>query len=166
MMFRLFTLLFLSLVACTPETHVQKQELFQVSTIDALMQGVYDGNTSLKELSENGDFGIGTFNTLDGELILENGTFYQVKSDGKVYRPSDEIKTPFASVVHFAPEDSIAINNLDFLKLKQVIDSLMGSQNYFYAIRLEGNFETVHTRSVPAQVKPYRPLIEVTQKQP
>lgn len=161
-------LLLWSLTGCTPSAPIQVQEqaLFQVSTIDALMQGVYDGNTSLKELAANGDFGIGTLNALDGELILENGQFFQVKSDGKVYRPSSETLTPFASVVKFAPEDSILVHDLDFPKMQHLVDSLMKSSNYFYAVRLEGKFESVHTRSVPAQQKPYPELVAVTKNQP
>lgn len=111
------------LVACSPmaPTQVTEQALFQVSTIDALMQGVYEGNTTLTGLSGKGDFGIGTINTLDGELVFENGKFFQVKADGKVYRPSGDIQTPFASVVKFAPEDSMKVHDLDYTKLKQFI---------------------------------------------
>jgi acetolactate decarboxylase len=158
----------LGLVGCSPQTPklVTEQALFQVSTIDALMQGVFDGNTKLSELSKKGDFGIGTLNALDGELVLENGQFFQVKADGKVYRPSGETLTPFASVVKFAPEDSMEVHNLDFSKLKHLVDSLMRSSNYFYAIRLDGQFESVHTRSVPAQQKPYPELVVVTRVQP
>ena len=159
-----------SVAGCSPGTQspnkIHEQVLFQVSTIDALMQGVFDGNTSLTELAENGDFGIGTLNALDGELVLEDGQFFQVKSDGKVYRPSGETLTPFASVVKFAPEDSFKVQDLDFLQLQHLVDSLMGSANYFYAIRLEGKFDSVHTRSVPAQQKPYPQLVEVTRLQP
>ena len=54
----------------------RQQKLVQVSTIDALLQGVYDGNTSLQTLGKYGDFGIGTFNGLDGEMILLEGHFY------------------------------------------------------------------------------------------
>ena len=142
------------------------QRLFQVSTIDALLQGDYDGSVSLKELSPHGDFGIGTVHALDGELIIENGLFYQIKADGKVYQPSLELKTPFASVVKFLPEDSMVVQNLDFDQLKMLVDSLMTTCNYFFAIRLEGEFDSVHTRSVPMQQKPYPPLVVVTQKQP
>ena len=159
----------IGLLACNSKTQVAEQKpqaLFQTATIDALMQGVYDGTTSLTDLKTKGDFGIGTFNALDGEMILEDGTFYQVKSDGKVYQPNETTQTPFASVVKFAPEDSFEVHDLDFSTLKALIDSMMGSVNYFYAVRLEGDFEWVHTRSVPAQQKPYPALVEVTKNQP
>jgi len=161
-------LLLLGFIGCCPQplNTVPEQALFQISTIDALMQGVYDGNITLSELSGKGNFGIGTINTLDGELVLENGKFFQVKADGKVYRPSGDKQTPFASVVKFAPEDSMKVHDLDYTKLKQLVDSLMKSPNYFYAIRLEGEFESLLTRSVPAQQKPYHPLVEITHHQP
>lgn len=160
-------ILALFFAGCNPKPAcIKEQALFQVSTIDALLQGDYDGYTSLNELSAKGDFGIGTFNALAGELVLENGTFYQVKSDGKVYRPSGETKTPFASVVKFLPEDSLEVHDIDLPQLKLLADSLMGSKNYFFAIRLEGEFDSVRTRSVPAQQKPYPVLSVVTQKQP
>lgn len=163
-----FGLLLGLLAGCTsnPAPLIPEQSLFQVSTIDALLQGDYDGYTTLKELSAKGDFGIGTVDALDGELVVENGQFYQVKSDGKVYRPSADTKTPFASIVRFAPEDSVNVQNLNFDQFKLLVDSLMKSKNYFFAIRLEGNFELVHTRSVPGQQKPYPPLVVVTQNQP
>ncbi len=155
------------LISCTKQPLVVKESrLFQVSTIDALLQGDYDGYTSLKEISGKGNFGIGTVNALDGELIFEDGKFYQVKSDGKVYRPSIELKTPFASVVQFLPEDSLEIKDFSFRQMKLLIDSMMTGKNYFYAIRIEGEFSYVHTRSVPIQSKPYPSLAVVTQNQP
>lgn len=164
----LIGLLLWGLSGCCPQSphQVREQALFQVSTIDALMQGVFDGNTTLTELAVNGDFGIGTLNALDGELVLEDGQFFHVKSDGKVYRPSGEALTPFASVVRFAPEDSVPVHDLNFSGLKHLVDSLMRSSSYFYAIRLEGEFESVHTRSVPEQQKPYSQLVEATRNQP
>lgn len=75
---KIFGILVWGLAGCSSPSpnQVPEQALFQVSTIDALMQGVYDGNTKLAELAEKGDFGIGTINGLDGELVLENGQFF------------------------------------------------------------------------------------------
>jgi len=56
--------------------------LFQTSTISALLEGVYDGETTYKALKQYGDFGLGTFDGLDGEMIGLEGKFYQVKADG------------------------------------------------------------------------------------
>ncbi len=155
------------LVSCEPKTQPQQPvELVQISTIDALMQGNYDGVASLAYLSETGNFGIGTFNALDGEMVLLDGKFYQCRADGTTKRPSLKTTTPFASVTRFQQTKSIELADCTFPKLKSVFDTVMQSANLFYAIKLHGNFERVKVRSVPAQKKPYPALTEVTKDQP
>jgi acetolactate decarboxylase len=139
----------------------------QVATIDALLAGVYDGHMTLETLRTFGDFGIGTFEGLDGEMVLLDGTFYQVKSDGKVYQPGPETQTPFACVIHFSADHILPINKRhNMSSLEALIDSLVPQQNRFVAFRLHGQFNHMRTRSVPAQKKPYPPLAEVTRFQP
>ena len=145
----LLIFLFLFSFACKKE-EVQEQTIVQISTIDALLQGVYDGTTSLGELSAYGDFGIGTFNTLDGEMVFLDGTFYQVKADGKIYMLEKSVLSPFAAVTFFNPEIKYEVSALSYAGLKLTIDSLMLSSNLFYAIRLHGTFDSIRTRSVPA----------------
>jgi len=139
----------------------------QVSTIDALLDGVYDGDVSYGEIKKFGDLGIGTFNALDGEMIAFDGNFYQVKADGKAYAVSDETKTPFASVTFFEDDLKIKLNEgVDFDKLQSLVDGKIPTRNLFYAIRIDGVFSYLKTRSVPAQKKPYPQLVEVTKNQP
>ncbi len=140
----------------------------QVATIDALLAGVYDGEMTLDALGRYGDFGIGTFDRLDGEMVLLHGVFYQVRGDGKVYRPSLQTKTPFASVMVW-PKETVTTTvdaPLDYEALCRKIDALAPNANIPVAVRLTGKFFGVRTRSVPAQEKPYRPLAEVTKAQP
>jgi len=159
-------LVFLVLGCTKEETEIQEQTVVQVSTIDALMQGVYDGNTTLSDLSEWGNFGIGTFNQLDGEMLLLDGNFYQIKADGHIYKPEKTTGTPFSTVTFFNPEVNYNVASFSYPKLKATINSLFLSTNLFYAIKLHGTFHSIKTRSVPAQSKPYPPLIEVTANQP
>lgn len=79
----------------------QRETLVQISTIDALLSGVYDGVMIFGILKEYGDFGIGTFAGLDGEMMGFDANFYQVKADGIAYPVSDSMETPFASVTFF-----------------------------------------------------------------
>ena len=81
----------------------------QTSTIDALLAGVYDGEMSCRELLTHGDFGIGIFDHLDGEMVVLNGTVYQVKIDGRVYQPAKELKTPFASVCFLSQSKKLSL---------------------------------------------------------
>ena len=144
-----------------------KNTAHQHSTIDALLAGVYDGSLTLKELSEHGNFGIGTFDRLDGEMMMFDNCIYQIKADGKVYTPDQSLTTPFATVCNFHPEQSLKINSkANFEEIIQQIEKITGNPNLFYAIRIEGHFKSMHTRSVPQQSKPYPTLKTVAENQP
>jgi len=140
---------------------------FQASTIDALLAGVYDGDMSFRSLLKHGDFGIGTFDRLDGEMVLLDGNVYQVKADGKVYEPELCVKTPFATVCQFDADRTIPIEpGSDYETVENLIDTNFPNQNLFYAIKITGHLVSIKTRSVPGQQKPYPPLNEVTKNQP
>jgi acetolactate decarboxylase len=154
------------LIGC--EKKVDNQDvLFQISTINALLEGIYDGEITFEELKQHGDLGLGTFNALDGEMLMLDGNIYQVKADGKVYLADDSMKTPF-SVVTFFEEDTVLVldSTLNFESLEQFLDNFLPTENIIYAIKIEGTFKHVRTRSVPAQKKPYPPLSEVVKYQP
>ncbi|MEW6418295.1 MAG: acetolactate decarboxylase, partial [Nitrospirota bacterium] len=130
-------------------------------------EGVYDGNITYKEIKTHGDFGIGTFHGLDGEMIGFNGEFYQIKEDGVAYPVEDLMKTPFAIVTFFEPDETIVIDNpLDFEQLSEYIDNQIPTKNIFYAMRIDGDFSYMKVRSVPKQQKPYPPISEVIKNQP
>jgi acetolactate decarboxylase len=59
-----------------PDDQDQDDVLTQVSTIDAILNGLYDGVITYRDLKEHGDFGIGTFEGLDGEMVALDGNFY------------------------------------------------------------------------------------------
>jgi acetolactate decarboxylase len=165
----LSTVLLCSLLGCSGSVSgpiVDKETLFQVSTINALMDGLYDGIIPLDQLKNYGDFGIGTFENLDGEMIEADGQFYQVKADGKVYLMSGSVMAPFACVTFFnADREEKLAQGMDYAKLVQFLDGKLPTPNIFYAVRIEGTFSYIKTRSVPAQDKPYPPLSEVTKNQ-
>ncbi|MBP1748293.1 MAG: Alpha-acetolactate decarboxylase [Deltaproteobacteria bacterium] len=139
----------------------------QVSTIDALMAGIYDGVSTLAELRKNGDFGLGTLQALDGELILLDGVFYQVTADGVAVKPDPSVKTPFAAVTFFTADRNLRLKEgSNFQEFTESTEKWFPSRNIFYAVKLKGSFKSVKTRSVPSQKKPYRPLAEIVKTQP
>lgn len=141
--------------------------LTQVSTIDALMTGVYDGPTTLGELGTKGDFGLGTFAALDGEMILLDGVFYQVTATGAVLKPGPGVKTPFAAVTFFKADRTVPLRKgTTFKSFTTESEKAFPTRNAFYAVKVKGTFRMVKTRSVPAQERPYRPLAEVVKTQP
>ncbi len=148
------------------EAQVDRETLFQVSTLGALSVGVYDGDTTYGEVEEHGDMGLGTFQGLDGEMVAVDGEFFQVKTDGVAYPVEDSAIAPFATVTFFdSDREGIPEKGLDYEGLQAFIDVLRPSDNMFYAIRIDGEFEYVKARSVPGQEKPYPPLSEVVEEQ-
>ena len=140
--------------------------LFQTSTVDALLEGKYDGDVSFAELEGRGDFGLGTIDALDGEMVALDGEFYQVRSDGRAYRISPDAKTPFAVVTFFEPTLSKTLSPMDFELFCAYLEEFVGGETPCWAVRVEGRFGYVKTRSVPRQRKPYPPLAEVVEHQP
>jgi acetolactate decarboxylase len=141
--------------------------LFQTSTVDALLEGKYEGDVSFAELGDRGDFGLGTFDALDGEMICLDGTFFQVKADGRAYAVDGQARTPFAVVTLFEPDTfQVLPMPMDFEDLCDYVDGVIGGGTVCAAVRVDGRFEYVKTRSVPRQRKPYPPLVEVVKDQP
>jgi acetolactate decarboxylase len=144
------------------EPHV----LFQASTIGALLDGAFDGDLSFAELAEHGDLGLGTLNRLDGEMIALDGEFFRADVDGAVTPIAPTAKTPFAVVTRFEPEVDEPIDGpLSHQELLAHLDALAPAGASSCALRLDGHFELVRARSVPAQTPPYRPLTEVVADQ-
>lgn len=152
------------------ETGEQNDTLTQISLLNALLQGDYDGTVPLSELKQAGDTGLGTFDKLDGELIMLDGQVYKAKSDGTVELQPDSTTVPFAAVTGFDPELTGTLPALGSIAdLKAALDGLIregtGDFNSFYVARIDGTFDLIHVRSVPPQTKPYRPLAEITAQQ-
>lgn len=140
--------------------------LYQVSTIDALLQGVYDGILPVAELETHGDFGIGTFDGLEGEMLALDGNYYQIKTDGIAYPVSREMTTPFATVTYFEADENFRLEEpVNLTKLEDFLDLNLPSENLFYAVRVDGNFSYIKARSVPRQEKPYPKLADAVSTQ-
>lgn len=136
-----------------------RETLYQVSTIDALLAGVYEPASQISDALAHGDFGLGTFEALDGELILLDGQVYQASADGSVNLVSPTAGTPFISVTYFDPDHVLEPSpDLSFTDFKSWLEGKLQSRNMPYAVRVDGRFERVAYRSVPRQNKPYPPL--------
>lgn len=140
--------------------------IYQYATINALMEGGFDGDITLAALQKKGTFGIGTFNELDGEMIGFDNHFYQIKSDGKAYAVASSQKTPFAVVANFAKDQTVTISQIvDLKKLYTLLDSLSPNKNLYVGYKIKVKCQTLKTRSVSKQVKPYPLMIDAVKKQ-
>lgn len=151
--------------ALAVELELEEAPLFQVSTATALVEGVSGGVVTVGELKQHGDFGLGTFDGLDGEMIAFDGAFYQVRGSGAVSEPSDEALVPFAVVTEFRPERAFTLQRIaSFDDLATRLDRRRRTDNLFHAVRIDGRFDHVRTRSVN-KTGPGVPLVAAAARQ-
>ena len=129
-------------------------EVYQSSLMSALLAGVYEGETTMADLLRHGDFGLGTFNRLDGELIAFERQIHQLKADGSARPARAEQKTPFAVMTHFRPCLQRRFDHpLSREEIHQWVDRLVGTDNVFVAFRLDGLFEQAQAFGSLARVE-------------
>ena len=147
-------------------TNKDNPYIYLCAPVNALVEGIYVEKIPFTEVKRHGDFGLGTFDHLDGEMIMLDGQIFQILADGRVQQVDDDALTPFACVTFFRPEKQFALDGdrsyEDFLAW---LEALLPSPNMFYALRIDGWFSYIKTRSVPRQ-ECYRPLVEVAAEQP
>lgn len=144
---------------------VEHHTLFQVSTSAALVQGVYQGCVTVGTIKTHGDFGLGTFDELDGEGLMLDGHVYQALGNGCVTEPSDTTTAPFWVSASFEADRSAKIDSVDsWDQLCALIDKLRSSENLFTAIRIDGIFDQIHYR-VACKSAPGTDLVAATSHQ-
>lgn len=137
------------------------REVYQSSTMGALLDGVYDGDVTIAELLTHGDFGLGTFNHLDGEMVILDGTCYHLRSDGSASLAAGSDHTPFAAVTWFRTDTTIPVpSGTSRSEVIALIDEAIPSKNLIYGIRVTGTFSKIKTRTVMEQRPPYPPLTQ------
>lgn len=150
------------------EMHPQyaRHELFQTSTVQALLGGAFDGDVTLGEVLEHGDLGLGTLDGLDGELIVLDCQTWKADLDCTLTRPELSATTPYAVVVRFAPGLPVPLRGLfRASELEERLGKLIVGKNGPTAIRIDGRFRTMRVRSVPKQDRPYPALADVIAQQ-
>ncbi|MBR6917093.1 MAG: acetolactate decarboxylase [Clostridia bacterium] len=146
----------------TSDTRTEKgKTVFQVALLQSLVQGYYDGIVKVCELKRHGDTGIGTFDGVNGEMIVLDGKAYQALGDGSVRVADDNETVPFSVVTFFDKDFSRDLPETD--GIGSLYDTLTktveeNGKNLFYAIRINGTFKRMNVRSVIKQKAPYKSL--------
>ena len=144
---------------------LERHTLFQVSTSTALAEGVFAGEMTVAELLEHGDFGIGTFDQLDGELIIVDGRCHRASDGGRLEDAAPEWTVPFAVVTHFVADVRTDVGPVDSLDaLEAHLDRVRPSQNVFVAVRVSGRFDSLALRTA-SRAEPGEDLVEATNHQ-
>lgn len=127
---------------------LERHSLFQVSTSNALVQGVFGGSTTVGDLKRHGDFGLGTFAGLDGEMIMIEGTCLRAMAGGSVSVASEDREVPFALVTRFAADvDETVTSEMSLTDLAGRLDELRPSENLFVGVRVDGMFDALSMRA-------------------
>ena len=154
----------LTATGCTQKQAAQTQErddIAQLSTLTALVSGDFYGSMTVNDLMSHGDFGLGCFNAVDGEMIVVDGVCYQALGDGSVRKADPNETVPFATLCKFNDDFAKKTGdcaNLD--ALKKSLDTAVAehSKNGMYAVKIHTKYPTIHVRSETKQKEPYQPL--------
>lgn len=160
---------FLAVTGCrtTYTTLIQDRDtVTQLAPFLYVLSGNYDGALTVAQFKAAGNFGIGTFEGLDGEAVMLDGMVYQVKGDGSVNIPEDTRRMPYGACTLFDDDLRRIMKNItSFEVFANVLETHFEDKQIFYAVKAHGVFSTMRVRSCDRQEKPYCPLAEVTKQQ-
>ena len=141
-------------------------KLYQYNTLSALMSGLYEGTMTIGELLKHGDLGVGTLDSIDGELIVLDGKAYQAKGDKTITELSNDVKVPYAAVVFHRAEVVFKQRyKTTYEEIKQRIESYFDGENLFRSIKIKGRFSKMHVRMIPRAEEGVK-FVEVSHHQP
>ena len=138
-----------------------RETIYQVALLQSLTQGYYDGVIKVSELKQHGDTGIGTFEGVNGEMIVLDGKVYQALGDGSVKEADENETVPFSNVTFFDKDGSLELSEInDVNALKEKLSAMVDEKgrNLFYFVKVSGTFDKMNVRSELKQEKPYKTL--------
>ncbi len=140
--------------------------LYQVSLLQALMLGDYDGSVTVSELKNHGSVGIGTFDHLNGELIMLDGVVYRAavgSGDTCVVEVVPDSETvPFANVAFMENDLEATVSSTSLKTMQDALTAAIADKpNSYYFVTMHATFDSITVRSELSQTEPYKPLTEV-----
>jgi len=134
---------------------------YQLQLAHVLLDGGYDGVSTMGEALEGGDHGLGTLDRLDGELVIVDGVPWQIDFRGVATIVAPEAPIPFAIVGTLHNPSTSRVRDCSLENVASQIEELVDDAGAVVAVRVEGTFQRVLLRSVRPQERPYRPYSEV-----
>lgn len=130
---------------------MKSNKIYQASTLQALALGYTKPVVTVRELLEHGDTGLGTFESVDGEMIVLDGVCYQARDDGSIVQAEDEAGVPFAVSGFIKDGNRFQIEempNLEAIKAELTLSiDLDFSLNSIHIARIDGWFKKIHARA-------------------
>jgi len=155
-----------AIVISSPGEEETNDRIYQIGTLQGLMDGDLDGKIAVGELLDHGSYGLGTFEGLNGEMIVIDGVCYQVLVDGSVNEVPDSTMTPFASVTDLSEDKSVNIGGqVNYSALKERLLASLEDDGAFCMFVVHGTYSNVTVRSVPGKSAPYPSLADIIAEQ-
>lgn len=134
----------------------KSDKIYQYSVFTALANKIYDGTLTVADVKKKGNTGLGTFNGLNGEMIVSDGVVYQWTGKGEINIPADTTLVPFTVVSFFDEDQRIEVSSVQsYAELKVLIEELLPSKNFAYTFKITANFETFKCGSANKQPRPF-----------
>lgn len=149
---------------CKNNNASDRECIYQTALLQSLMLGDYYGSVSVGELKKCGDTGIGTFDGVNGELVMLDGVVYAALSDGRMEVMGDDVTVPFSNVTFVEADVKETVKDVSSMenlkgKMTDIIEKC--GTNYFYMAKIKADCDYVQYRSEYKQNEPYKPLAEV-----
>lgn len=136
------------------EVGMSDQVMYQVSTLQALAMGYSRSVITVEELLKHGDIGLGTFEDVNGEMIMLDGCCCRATDDGTVVMAEPDRGVPFCAVTFYSDDNADPIGEMsDIDQLKQLLDIRIDedfSLNSMHVARIDGFFRKICARSESA----------------
>lgn len=146
-----------------PAKKIKKNDtFFQYSNWRAFVNRVFDGDLTVKQMVERGDIGLGSYDFLDGEMIMVDSVPYRIREDGEVTVAKDDDQLVYVNATHFEADVSQTFKSVgNYEEFRGRLNSQLGSKNYFYAFRVNATFSNIKLGGLNKQKKPFDKGLDV-----
>ncbi len=145
-----------------------RETIHQVALLQSLKLGHFDGSLSIKALKKLGDIGIGTFEGLNGEMIVLDGVVYQGDQNCHANIMNDAVTVPFSNVTFFDNDFAFELKDVE---TKSALEDILNVavENYgvnsFYMLKIPCTLNNILIRSEARSNKPYPTLVKALESQ-
>ncbi|MGB6150990.1 MAG: acetolactate decarboxylase [Pricia sp.] len=153
-----------SSTAMEAEKPAKNDTYYQYSIWWAFVNKVFDADLSVSTLKENGDTGLGSFNRLDGEMVMIDGIVYRVRQDGTISEGAATDTIVYANAAFFEEEMAFSISEdagLDVESLQTALLEKVPSPNFFYVFQIKGTFDYMKCGGLTKQEPPFDEGLDV-----
>lgn len=143
-------------------------KMYQVSTLQALALGYSRSVVTVEELLRHGDLGLGTFEDVNGEMIVVDGECYRADETGNAWKADPDMGIPFSSVAKTGYDHVFVIKDIsDIGKLKEQLTLKIEEDfglNSMHIARIDGTFTKACARSESAHRSQHVDLKDILSK--